>query len=105
MGGTSIGRAGAVMGLVKDRQFIWTMTTLIVISSVLALHLMNIYQPRVSPAIASVVYCTEPLFSTLFSLVFATERLTQLTVAGGAVVIASVLVVADAERRKHQADG
>jgi drug/metabolite transporter (DMT)-like permease len=100
MGGGSMGRAGAVMRLFEDRQFVWTMTTLIVISSVLALHLMNIYQPRVSPAIASVVYCTEPLFSTLFSLLFATERLTLLTVAGGAVVVGSVLVVADAERRK-----
>ena len=103
-GGTSMGRAGASIGLLKDAKFLWMMATLIVISSVLALHLMNTFQPRVSPAIASVVYCTEPLFSTLFSLVFATERLTQLTVAGGAVVIASVLVVADAERRKRQMD-
>jgi drug/metabolite transporter (DMT)-like permease len=70
------------------------MSTLIAGSSVLALHLMNTYQPRVSPAVASVVYCTEPLFGTLFSLAFATEHLTRLTAAGGVVVIVSVLAVA-----------
>jgi drug/metabolite transporter (DMT)-like permease len=48
----------------------------------------------VSPATASVLYCSEPLFGTIFSLLFATERLTGLTVAGGVAVLGSVLVVA-----------
>jgi len=86
--------SAAVEGLAHDREVGWTMATLVVVSSVLALHLMNAYQPRVSPAVASVVYCTEPLFGTLFSLCFATERLTLLTAAGGIVVIVSVLTVA-----------
>jgi drug/metabolite transporter (DMT)-like permease len=81
-------------GLGADWEFAWTVGSLVVGSSVVALHLMNVYQPRVSPAVASVVYCTEPLFGTVFSLVFATERLTVLTAVGGAVVIVSVLVVA-----------
>jgi drug/metabolite transporter (DMT)-like permease len=96
LGGPSIFHGGSFAGLVKDREVAWTMATLVAVSSLLALHLMNIYQPRVSPAIASVVYCTEPLFGTLFSLAFATERLTLLTAAGGVVVIVSVLVVATA---------
>jgi drug/metabolite transporter (DMT)-like permease len=94
-GGRMISLQGA-KGLLHDREFAWTMSTLILISSVLALYLMNHYQPRVSATVASVVYCTEPLFGTLFSLAFATERLTLLTAAGGVVVIASVLVVATA---------
>lgn len=94
LGGPSLLRPSAMVGLVRDKEFIWTMSTLIGISSLLALHLMNTFQPRVSPAIASVIYCTEPLFSTLFSLIFATEILTRLTVAGGLAVTASVLVVA-----------
>jgi drug/metabolite transporter (DMT)-like permease len=63
---------------------------------------MNTFQPRVSPAIASVIYCTEPLFSTMFSLIFATEILTKLTVAGGLAVTASVLVIA-ARGKSHAA--
>ncbi|MDB5324405.1 MAG: Permease of the drug/metabolite transporter superfamily [Phycisphaerales bacterium] len=96
LGGGSMVQAGALAGLVRDHEAAWTMATLVAFSSVMALHLMNTYQPRVSPAIASVVYCTEPLFGTLFSLLFATEHLTRPTIAGGLVVIVSVLMVATA---------
>lgn len=96
LGGRGMLRLDPVAGLLRDREVAWTMATLVAFSSVMALHLMNTYQPRVSPAIASVVYCTEPLFGTLASLAFATERLTLLTVAGGLVVLVSVLVVATA---------
>jgi drug/metabolite transporter (DMT)-like permease len=98
LGGGTMLSTTAARGLLHDREVGWTMITLIVFSSVLALYLMNLYQPRVSPAIASVVYCTEPLFGTLFSLLFATEQLTRLTIAGGLVVIVSVLVVATSGR-------
>ena len=94
IGGPAMVRWEAVAGLARDSRVQWTMATLVAFSSVAALHLMNTYQPRVSPATASVIYCTEPLFGTAFSLAFATERLTVLTVAGGAAVLASVLVVA-----------
>jgi drug/metabolite transporter (DMT)-like permease len=94
IGGPSIARWEVVVGLARDPRVQWTMATLVAFSSVAALHLMNTYQPRVSPATASVIYCTEPLFGTAFSLAFATERLTVLTVAGGAAVLASVLAVA-----------
>jgi drug/metabolite transporter (DMT)-like permease len=86
--------SAALGACVSDRTLIWTVATLVVISSVGALHLMNQYQPLVSPAVASVVYCTEPLFATTFSIAFRTEKLTGMTVAGGMVVLASVLIVA-----------
>jgi drug/metabolite transporter (DMT)-like permease len=54
-------------GLVRDPTVWWTVSSLVVVSSVLAMHLMNTYQPFVSPATASVIYCTEPLFGTIFS--------------------------------------
>jgi drug/metabolite transporter (DMT)-like permease len=94
IGGTALWRPHVLHDLARDPTVLWTMLTLVAFSSVAALHLMNTYQPRVSPATASVIYCTEPLFGTLFSLLFATERLTSLTLAGGAAVLASVLVVA-----------
>jgi drug/metabolite transporter (DMT)-like permease len=94
LGGPQLFNACGIAGSARDWELIWTMVTLIVISSVLPLHMMNTFQPRVSPAIASVIYCTEPLFATLFSLILATERLTSLTIAGGVAVVASVLVVA-----------
>ncbi|MGA2500132.1 MAG: DMT family transporter [Tepidisphaeraceae bacterium] len=87
-------RPSLLAGLAGDRTVWWVMSTLVLFSSVGAMHLMNTFQPRVSPAIASVVYCSEPLFATLFSLAFGAEQLTFLTILGGVTVLAAVLIVA-----------
>ena len=100
-------RASAWAGVVSDRTIWWSVGTLTVFSTVVATHLMNTWQPRVSPATASVIYCTEPVFGTLFSVLFATERLTPLTLVGGAAVIGSVVIVsrfAAPSRPQSQAD-
>jgi drug/metabolite transporter (DMT)-like permease len=55
---------------------------------------MNKYQPLVSPATASVVYCLEPLFGTLFSVAFRTEQLSQITLLGGSIILIAVIIVA-----------
>lgn len=87
-------RPETLLALATDRVVWWSLGSLILFSSVLAIPLMNTYQPRVSPATASVVYCSEPLFALLFSVLLGTERLTLLTLAGGAAVLAAVLAVA-----------
>jgi drug/metabolite transporter (DMT)-like permease len=87
-------RASTLAAVASDRTVWWTLGTLVLFSSVAAMHLMNTFQPRVSPATASVVYCTEPIFATLFSLAFGTENLTLLTLLGGTTVLAAVLIVA-----------
>lgn len=80
--------------LAADRVIWWSLGSLILFSSVVAIPLMNTYQPRVSPATASVVYCSEPLFALVFSVLLGTEQMTTLTLSGGAAVLAAVLVVA-----------
>jgi drug/metabolite transporter (DMT)-like permease len=87
-------------GLAMDRTVWWSLGSLILFSSVLAIPLMNTHQPRVSPATASVVYCSEPLFALLFSVLLGTEQMTWLTLAGGMAVLAAVLVVAAQSRRR-----
>jgi drug/metabolite transporter (DMT)-like permease len=94
LAGPSSFRASTLVAIASDRTVWWTLGSLVLFSSVVALHLMNTFQPRVSPAIASVAYCSEPLFATLFSLAFGAERLTLLTIQGGAAVLAAVLLVA-----------
>ena len=84
----------AVTRLAADPVVWWTLGSLVVFSSVIAMHLMNVYQPSVSPAIASVVYCLEPLFAVAFSLLFQTEHLTGTVVIGGAIILLAVLLVA-----------
>lgn len=85
----------AVLGaLAEDRTVWWSLGSLVLFSSVLAIPLMNAFQPRVSPATASVVYCSEPLFALVFSVLLGAEQLTAMTLAGGAAVLSAVLVVA-----------
>ena len=95
---------GLLTALATDRVVWWSLGSLILFSSLLAIPLMNAYQPRVSPATASVVYCSEPLFALLFSVLLGTEQLTVLTLAGGAAVVAAVLVVAARSRRSVSAE-
>lgn len=93
-GGATVFRPAIFQALALDHSVWWSMGSLILFSSVIAIPLMNKYQPCVSPATASVVYCSEPLFALLFSVMLGAEHLTALTLAGGAAVLGAVLVVA-----------
>ena len=43
-----------------------------VLCTIIAFHLMNKYQAFVTPAQASVIYCLEPIFATLWAMVLPT---------------------------------
>jgi len=94
LGGSDIYHAAVVSRLARDFTFLWSFWGLVLFSSVLAIQLMNTWQPRIAPATAAVVYCLEPVFGTLFSIAFGAERLTIVTLSGGAIILAAVLVVA-----------
>ena len=87
-------RPDIIAAIARDRTVWWSLGSLVLFSSVLALPLMNTFQPRVSPATASVAYCSEPLFAAMFSVLLGTEQLTCLTIVGGAAVLIAVLAVA-----------
>ena len=92
--GSDIYSGGVFWQMAGDRALQLSILGVTVFSSVLALHLMNAYQPLVSAATASVIYCLEPLFATLFSVAFATENLSSVTALGGAMILCAVLLVA-----------
>lgn len=100
LGGAAIYNGPVLMALVTDRTLQWSMMAVVMFSSIVALHLMNKYQPMVSPATASVIYCLEPVFATAFSVLFATEVLTATTAAGGAMILLGVLVVTRSATKK-----
>jgi drug/metabolite transporter (DMT)-like permease len=85
----------AVMGaLIVDATFLISMLVLVVFCSIVAMHLMTAFQPRISPAAASVIYCLEPFFAAVFSVLFRTEDLTLITIVGGTMVLAATVLVA-----------
>ncbi|MEI6781568.1 MAG: DMT family transporter [Verrucomicrobiota bacterium] len=94
LNGGELLRPATIAAIAGDRTVWWSLGSLVVFSSVIAIPLMNTFQPKVSPATASVVYCSEPLFAAMFSVLLGTERLTLLTVVGGGAVLAAVLTVA-----------
>lgn len=93
MGAGPLFRGEVVGAIARSPTFWWTMGGLVLVSSVVALHLMNRYQPLVAPATAAVIYCLEPPFATAFSVLFRTESVTRWTAAGGITVLVAVLIV------------
>jgi drug/metabolite transporter (DMT)-like permease len=103
-GGGAMYRSATLLQLSHNFTFGWSFAGLVVISSVLALQLMNAWQPRISPASAAVVYCLEPVFGTLFSLAFGTEAITVLTIAGGVIILLAVLAIVRRPAEEPDAD-
>lgn len=66
---------------------------LVVFSTVLAFHWMNVYQPRVSASRAALVYLLEPVFSSVFSVAVGFDVLSATMLSGGGLVIAGNLLV------------
>ena len=93
LSGAALYQSHALTTLISSGTFWWSFWSLVVFSSVVALHLMNGYQPLVAPATAAVVYCLEPLFATSFSVAFGAEHVTRATVIGGVMVLLAVLTV------------
>lgn len=94
MGGSALYAMPTLKTLACSGPFWWTFACLVLLSCVLAMHLMNRYQPLIAPAIATVVYCLEPVFGTMFSVALGAESLTAHTLAGGAIIITAVLLIA-----------
>lgn len=86
------GRAG--MGVLRQEPDLQlALMTTAFFSSAVAFHLMNRFQPRVTPTMAGVVYCLEPVFATLWSLSMGMEGL-RWNLAGGGTCILLALVIA-----------
>jgi drug/metabolite transporter (DMT)-like permease len=87
-----------IHAVTSDPRFVPVSATMVAFCSVAAFHLMNSAQPLVSPAVASVVYCLEPVFATAWSIVLGTESMTWLTLGGGGLVVLAMVRLARAQR-------
>lgn len=92
VGGLVLHDAAVITRLLGDRRWCAAMAALVVFSSIGAFWLMNRAQPALTPARAAVIYCLEPVFAVIFSLLLGQERLTVATVSGGALVIGAALL-------------
>jgi len=66
---------------------------LTVFCSVLATYLFTVYQPRLTPARAALIYLLEPVFATCFSMTIGHDHLTaRLALGGGFILLGNVIV-------------
>ncbi len=79
--------------LLWDRRILVELVILILLPTVLAFHLMNIYQPRVAASRAALIYLLEPLFGAAFSIPRGQDELTATLVLGGALILGGNVLV------------
>ena len=96
---------GDVTALVATAPMAVLFVALTLFCSIYAFWMMNRWQPSVDPTTASIVYCTEPIFATVFALFlpallaralgihYANEVATVHLVLGGSfITVANVLI-------------
>jgi drug/metabolite transporter (DMT)-like permease len=66
---------------------------LIVLPTVLAFHWMNVYQPHVSAGRAALIYLLEPVFATVFSVMWGYDPVTVRLFLGGGLILAGNLLI------------
>jgi drug/metabolite transporter (DMT)-like permease len=81
--------AGGAAAVAGSWTVQWTMVTAVVACTLIAFGLMNTYQPKVAPARAALIYCMEPVFAALFSIMLGAEPFTARMLFGGAVILAA----------------
>ncbi|MEI6084317.1 MAG: DMT family transporter [Verrucomicrobiota bacterium] len=88
---------------------VWIITVvLVLVPALFSFTMMNLWQPAISPTHASLIYCAEPVFASLFALglpallarlggvTYANETLTaNLWIGGGLITVANILVQRD----------
>jgi drug/metabolite transporter (DMT)-like permease len=71
----------------------WGLVALATLSTAVAFHWMNSYQPRVPASRAALIYLLEAVFAAGFSVMLGIEPLTGSLVLGGALIIVGNILV------------
>jgi drug/metabolite transporter (DMT)-like permease len=66
---------------------------LTVLSTVMAFHWMNVYQPRIPASRAALIYLLEPVFGSFFSICMGLDPLSSNLVIGGGLILGGNFLV------------
>jgi drug/metabolite transporter (DMT)-like permease len=103
---TSFTAVGAITGSLQlhfaTTGWLW-IAALALISTVVAISAFLVGLPKVGPATASIVSSIEPVVTVGLAMVFLGERLGAVQAAGGALVIAAVILLAAKVRQRDPA--
>lgn len=91
-GGASLWGSTGLDALIQERDLQVALVTTVLFSSALAFHLMILFQPRMTPTMAGVIYCLEPVFATWWSMAVDGEEMRLALAAGGAFILAALVI-------------
>jgi drug/metabolite transporter (DMT)-like permease len=80
------------VGLLTSREFLVPLVLTIVLATVVALSLMNLFQRELDPVRAAILYAFEPIFALFFGLAAGLEQLSPWLWVGGGLILAGNLV-------------
>jgi drug/metabolite transporter (DMT)-like permease len=80
-------------GMLSHPAVLRDVLLLTVLSTLGAMHLMNVYQPYVPASRAGLIYLLEPVFASFFSLGMGHDPLTLRLVLGGGLILGGNLLV------------
>ena len=110
--------AGAFVAIYRPVEVLTLIASIVLVCTLGAYMLMNVWQPHVTATEAGLIYCVEPISASMFAaflpgcisrfahIDYANEHLTKnLIVGGGLITAANVLIQVEAmlQRRKIQA--
>lgn len=111
LGGVLVTLAGAVgsgVGVQQvlapfgDAALLRTLSVLVLVSTIIAMWLINAFQPALDPSRAALLYTLEPAFAALFAVVLKGEGFAGWKLAGCVVLLlANVVVEAPLGMRRH----
>jgi drug/metabolite transporter (DMT)-like permease len=80
------------VAMLRDPSIAVDMALMTVFCTVLAFHWMNVYQPRVSASRAALIYLLEPVFASLFSVVWGYDAVSPRLLLGGGIILGGNLL-------------
>ncbi len=93
------------LDVVLGRSVLGNIVLLVLFPTIVSFGLVNVFQPRVRPERAALIYLLEPLFAGGFAYLYRGQGVTGLMLVGGAMVLlANALVEFRPVRRKVESD-
>ena len=92
----------AMLDLAATPAFALPLVLSSVLATVVALSLMNLFQRRLDPVRAAVLYAFEPIWAALFGIAAGTDRFTTYLWLGGALLLAGNLIAELGQRGKQR---
>ncbi len=93
--------ADRFLRVLTDGQILWLLTVTVILPGLGAFGLMNYYQPHVDPTRAALIYLLEPIFATLFEIIWIRAWPSALAVLGAVLILVANAIVEFTGRRRR----